>query len=86
MPTLAGISAVVTLHFPRITALGRFVYNSFVDRRPQLPASTALFGRFKHFDPLEYTFHCGKQLCPHLAVKCRRISAPFVLSDTTEKH
>jgi hypothetical protein len=78
MPSLAAISAIVTIDFSRILAWARLMFCVFVDGRSYLSASSTLVRLLLNISFHTYTIHCGKQFCTYLAANCRWISATFV--------
>jgi hypothetical protein len=87
IPSLAAISEVVTLQFPRIVAWANSMLYSSVDvaGRPYLSAWTTLVRLLLNISIHSYTLHPGKQFWPYLAANCRWISTPFIPSDTKTK-
>jgi hypothetical protein len=82
MPSLAEISAVVTVVSKNHSLSTLQVLFVDVDGCPYLSASTTLVWLLSNILIHSYTLHCGKQFCPYLAANCRWISAPFIPKPT----
>jgi hypothetical protein len=85
MPSLAPISATVTLQFSIIVVSARSSFVRLWMWWVSSSASRTLIHLLLNVSIHSYTLHCGKQFCPYLAANCRWISAPFIPSNAKKK-